>query len=33
MDISELSTFTNQVRVCGKNSIKTRSRFDMMTSC
>jgi hypothetical protein len=25
---SELSVITNQVRVCGENSIKTRSRFD-----
>ncbi len=30
--ISELSTSINQVRVCGKNGIKTRSRLDVMIS-
>jgi hypothetical protein len=29
---SKLSAITNQVRVCGKNGIKTRSRFDAMIS-
>ena len=31
-DTSKLSAITNQVRVCGKNGIKTRNRFDTMIS-
>jgi len=31
-DISQLSTFTNQVRVCGKTRLKTRSRLCAMIS-
>jgi hypothetical protein len=29
---SKLSAISNQVRICGKNDIKTRSRFDAMIS-
>ena len=31
-DISGLSSFSNQVHICGKNGIRTRSRLDLIIS-